>query len=165
MHRRERVRLRDLVAAARTASTWAPSAANVAVAASSPGSGGATLGLPDGRLAIRDDVVHVPVSCSAEVAGELVLLAGSQRIAHKRFTCTPPEKTVRVRLNAAGRKLVADDDRVEARVLVLAAGGTVSRQVQSSSAPAPDDQLASHVQPVDRDPACWLRRLPAEPSR
>ena len=74
--------------------------------------------------------MRVPVSCSAEAAAELVLLAGSQRIAHKRFTCTPPETTVRVRLNDAGRKLVADDDRVQARVLVLAGGSTVSRQVQ-----------------------------------
>ena len=81
--------------------------ANAPAGASSFGPGGLRLGLPDRRLAVRDDVVRVPVSCSAEAAAELVLLAGSQRIAHKRFTCTPPETTVRVRLNKAGRKLVA----------------------------------------------------------
>jgi RTX calcium-binding nonapeptide repeat (4 copies) len=102
----------------------------VAVRASTSGPGGLRLGLPDGRLTVRNDVVRVPVSCSAEMAAELVLLAGSQRIAHKRFTCTPPERTtVRVRLNKAGRKLVARDDRVQARLLVMAAGRTVSRQV------------------------------------
>ena len=87
------------------------------------------LGLPDGRLAVRDGMVRVPVSCSAVVSGELVLLAGSQRIAHKRFTCTPPDEKVRVRLNDAGRRLVARDDRVQARLLVLAAGPTITRQV------------------------------------
>lgn len=100
-----------------------------AVAASSSASGGLRLGLPDRRLAVRDGVVRVPVSCSAEVGAELVLLAGSRRIAHKRFTCTPPDEKVRMHLNDAGRKLVADDDRVQARVLVLAGGRTVSRQV------------------------------------
>jgi hypothetical protein len=104
--------------------------ATIATAAASSGSGGARLGLPDGRLAVRNNVVRVRVSCSARVPAELVLLAGSQRIAHKRFTCTAPEKTVRVRLNDVGRELVADDDRVQARVLVLAAGSTVSRQVK-----------------------------------
>jgi hypothetical protein len=74
--------------------------------------------------------VRVPVSCSAEAAAELFLLAGSQRIAHKRFTCTPPESTARVRLNHAGRTLVARDDHIQARLLVLAAGRTVARQVQ-----------------------------------
>lgn len=75
-------------------------------------------------------MVRVPVSCSALVPGELVLLAGSKRLAHKRFTCTPPKETVHVRLNNAGRKLVARDDRVQGRLLVLAAARTVSRQVQ-----------------------------------
>ena len=107
----------------------APSASAPA-GASSFGRGGLRLRLPDRRLAVRDDVVRVPVSCSAKAAAELVLLAGSQRIAHKRFTCNPPETTVRVRLNAAGRKLVADDDRVQARLLVLAGGSTVSWQVR-----------------------------------
>ena len=102
----------------------------VAVGTSSSVPGGTRLGLPDGRLAVRNDVVRVPVSCSAAAPAELVLLAGPQRIAHKRFTCTPPDEKVRVRLNDAGRKLVADDDRVQARLLVLAAGRTVSRQVQ-----------------------------------
>ena len=92
-------------------------------------SNGLRLRLTRGRLTVRNDVVRVPVSCSAEVAAELVLLAGSQRIAHKRFTCTPPETTTRARLNAAGRKLVDDDDRVQARLLVLAGGSTASRQV------------------------------------
>ena len=105
----------------------APSAS--APAASTSGPDGLRFGLPDGRLAVRNDMVRVPVSCSAEAAAELVLLSGSQRIARKRFTCTPPDEKVRVRLNDAGRKLVADDDRVLARLLVLAAGRTVSRQV------------------------------------
>ena len=109
------------------APTVAPPAG--AVAASSSASGGLRLGLPDRRLAVRDGVVRVPVSCSAEVGAELVLLAGSRRIAHKRFTCTPPDEKVRMHLNDAGRKLVADDDPVQARVLVLAGGRTVSRQV------------------------------------
>ena len=87
------------------------------------------LSIPDGRLAVRDDKVRVPVTCSAVTPGELVLLAGSQRIARKRFTCTPPGDKVRLRLNADGRELVADDDRVEVRVLVLAPGGTISEQV------------------------------------
>ena len=71
-----------------------------------------------------------PCRARPKRAGELVLLAGSQRIAHKRFTCTPPDEKVRVRLNDAGRKLVADDDRVQARLLVLAGGRTVSQQVR-----------------------------------
>jgi hypothetical protein len=87
------------------------------------------LSIPDGRLAVRDDKVRVPITCSAVTPGELVLLAGSQRIARKRFTCTPPGEKVRVRLNEDGRELVADDDRVEVRVIVLAAGRTISEQV------------------------------------
>ena len=87
------------------------------------------LSIPDGRLAVRDDKVRVPVTCSVVTPGELVLIAGSQRIARKRFTCTPPGDKVRVRLNEDGRELVADDDRVEVRVIVLAPGGTISEQV------------------------------------
>ena len=87
------------------------------------------LSISDGRLAVRDDKVRVPVTCSAVTPGELVLLVGSKRIARKRFTCTPPGERVRVRLNEAGRELVADDDRIEARVIVLAADRTVSEQV------------------------------------
>jgi hypothetical protein len=104
-------------------------AAPATLAAASVGSGGVRLGLPDGRLAVRDDKVRVRVSCSADVTGELVLLAGRRRIAHKRFTCTAPEKTVRVRLNDAGRTLMVRNDRVQARVLVLAAGSAIARQV------------------------------------
>ena len=111
------------------APTGAAPAAPAALAVASPGSGGVRLGLPDGRLAVRDDMVRVRVFCSAAVPAELVLLDYSQRIAHKRFTCTPPETTVRVRMNKAGRKLVARDDRVQTRLLVLAGGRTVSRQV------------------------------------
>lgn len=92
-------------------------------------SDGLSLGLPKRRLAVRRGAVRVRVSCSADVIGELVLLAGTRRIAHKRFICTAPDTTVRVRLNDAGRKLTARDDRVQARLLVLAAGRTVSRQV------------------------------------
>ena len=87
------------------------------------------LSIPDGRLAVRDDKVRVPVTCSTVTPAELVVLAGTQRIARKRFTCTPPGDKVRVRLNEHGRELVADDDRVEARVIVLASGGTISEQV------------------------------------
>jgi hypothetical protein len=87
------------------------------------------LGIVGGARPVRGGVMRLRVSCSAVASGELVLLAGSQRIAHRRFTCRPPELTVRVRLNAAGRRLVARDDRVSARVLVLAAGQTVSGRV------------------------------------
>jgi RTX calcium-binding nonapeptide repeat (4 copies) len=103
-------------------------AAPAALAVASSGSGSVRVGLPDDRLAVRDDMVRVRVFCSAVVPAELVLLADSQRIAHKRFTCTPAETMVRVPLNKVGRKLVARDDRVQARLLVLAAGRTVSRQ-------------------------------------
>ena len=88
------------------------------------------LRLLDDRLAVRDDKVRVPVSCSAATPVELVLLAGSKRIAHKRFTCTPPDESVRMRLNRRGRKLVAGDDRLEARLLMLAGGRTLSTEVQ-----------------------------------
>jgi len=104
-------------------------AATVAGGASTPGPGGVRIGLAGGQLAVRNDVVRVPVSCSAVAPAELVLLAGSQRIGHKRFTCTPPGSTARVRLNDAGRRLVARDERVQARLLMLAGGRTVSRQV------------------------------------
>jgi RTX calcium-binding nonapeptide repeat (4 copies) len=85
--------------------------------------------LPRGAHIVRRGVVRLRVSCSAPVPGELVLLAGSQRIAHKRFTCTPPETTVRVPLNDAGRRLVARERRVRTRLLVLAAGRTLSGSV------------------------------------
>jgi hypothetical protein len=114
-------------------SAGAPSAsagaAPVAVDASSFGPDEVRLGLPKRRLAVHRGAVRVPVSCSADVTGELVLLAGTQRIAHKRFTCTPPTTRVRVRLNEAGRGLVGRENRVQARLLVLAVSRTVSRQV------------------------------------
>jgi hypothetical protein len=73
--------------------------------------------------------VRVRVSCTASVSAELVMLAGTRRIAHRRFACLPPGRTVRVRLNVAGRRLVARDGRVRARVLVLAGGRTVAGRV------------------------------------
>jgi RTX calcium-binding nonapeptide repeat (4 copies) len=109
-------------------------AAPAALAVASTGSVGVRVGLPDGLLAVRDDMVRVRVFCSAVVPAELVLLDDSQRIARKRFTCASPETTVRVRLNKAGRKLVARDDRVQTRLLVLAGGRAVSRLVLLVSA-------------------------------
>ena len=106
-------------------SSTAPAPESVAAA-----SGATDLRLLDDRLKVRGGKVRVPVSCSAATPVELALLAGSKRIAHKRFTCTPPDETVRVRLNKTGRKLVAGDDRLEARLLVLAGGRTLSTDVQ-----------------------------------
>ena len=96
---------------------------------SSPGSTSLRLELVNGRLKVRNGKVRVPVSCSTVTPGELVLLADSQRIAHKRFTCTPPKKKVRVRLNDAGRKLVAGHDRLKALVGVLTGDQTISQPV------------------------------------
>jgi hypothetical protein len=81
------------------------------------------------RLTVRRDRVRVRVTCSASTPVELVLVAGSDRIAHKRFTCTPPGTTVRVKLNAAGRKLLARDDRVEGRLLIHTPGNTQAEEV------------------------------------
>ena len=95
-------------------------------------SGGVRIGLPGGTtLAVKKGAIRVRVSCSATTSVELVLNAGAKQIADQRFTCHPPERTVRVRLNKDGRTLVAgDDDKVDARLLALAAGQTVARQVQ-----------------------------------
>jgi RTX calcium-binding nonapeptide repeat (4 copies) len=89
----------------------------------------ASLRLPRGAGAVRRGIVRLRVTCSAFAPGELVLLAGSRRIAHRRFACRPPGRTVRIRLNAAGRRLLTRDDRVRVRMLVLAGGRTVSRRV------------------------------------
>jgi Ca2+-binding RTX toxin-like protein len=105
------------------------SVVGVASVAAGSRSGGVRLGVAGGAVAVRRGVVRVRVSCSAVAPAELVLVAGSERIAHKRFTCRPPGGTVRVRLNRAGRRLVAREERVRARVLVLAAGRTVVRSV------------------------------------
>ncbi len=102
-----------------------PVAIRVALAASD----GVRPRLPRGAWAVLRGVVRVRVSCSAFAPAELVLLAGSRRIAHKRFTCRPPARTVRVRLNAAGRSLFARENRMRARLLVLAGGRTLSRRV------------------------------------
>jgi RTX calcium-binding nonapeptide repeat (4 copies) len=99
-------------------------------AAAAPESAGVSLSVEGGSLTVRRGRVSLDVSCSASTRGELVLLAGSRRIGHRRFVCQAPETTVRVRLNAAGRRLTAADDRVRARVLMLAAGETVEEPVQ-----------------------------------
>lgn len=111
--------------------TQRPSASPASVVASSTSNSGSTLRLElvNGQLKVRNGEVRVPVSCSTVTSGEVVLLADSQRIAHKRFTCTPPKEKVRVRLNDAGRKLVANDDRVEATVGVLTGGQTIPKPV------------------------------------
>lgn len=98
---------------------------------SSTSSSGSTLRmeLVNGQLKVHNGEVRVPMSCSTVTPGDVILLADSQRIAHKRFTCTPPKEKVRVRLNDAGRKLVADDDRVEATVGVLTGGETIHKPV------------------------------------
>jgi hypothetical protein len=106
-------------------SPTAPAPAPVA-AASSP----IDLRLLDDRLKVRDAKVRVQVSCSTATPAELFLLDGSKRIAHKRFTCTPPGETVRVRLNKTGRELVAGDDQLDASLLILAGGRTLSTDVQ-----------------------------------
>jgi len=107
----------------------APVAGIVSVAASGSRSGLADLRLPRGARAVRRGIVRLRVSCSAFAPGELVLLAGSRRIAYRRFACRPPGRTVRVRLNDAGRRFLTRDDRVRVRMLVLAGGRTVSRRV------------------------------------
>jgi hypothetical protein len=105
-------------------------AALVAVAASTSGPGGAGNALPcGGPFVVRRGVVDLCVPCSANAPAELVLVASSRRIAHKRFLCRAPGRTARVRLNGAGRRLVARERRVRARLLVLAAGGAVSSSV------------------------------------
>ncbi len=85
--------------------------------------------LVNGQLKVHNGEVRVPVSCTAVTSGDLVLLADSQPIARKRFTCTPPKEKVRVPLNSAGRKLVAKDDRVEATVGLLTGGQTIPKPV------------------------------------
>ncbi|HEX5980030.1 MAG TPA: calcium-binding protein [Thermoleophilaceae bacterium] len=109
--------------------------ATIAVATSSSSSSRVGLRLPRGARLVRRGIVRLRVSCSAFAPGELILLAGSRRIAHRRFACRPPGRTVRVPLNAAGRRLVARDDRVRVRMLLLTAGRTVSRRVLLVSLP------------------------------
>ena len=88
------------------------------------------LELVNGQLKVHNGEVRVPMSCTTVTSGELVLLlADSQPIARKPFTCTPPKEKVRVRLNAAGRKLVAGDNRVEAFVGLLTSDGTIRKPV------------------------------------
>jgi hypothetical protein len=91
---------------------------------------GSLIALSGGRLTVRDGAVRVRVRCSAPVSAELVIVASARRIAHKRFTCNTSRTGVRVRLTKAGRTLVARDDRVDARVLILAAGRTTARRVR-----------------------------------
>ena len=107
----------------------------VATTAVDEPAGGVRLAIAEGDRTVRRGRVRLRVSCSASVPGELVLLADAERIARKRFVCTAPDTTVRVRLNAAGRELVAGDDSVPVQVLVLAAGTTVSGQVVLVSRP------------------------------
>jgi hypothetical protein len=98
-------------------------------AASAATAPGVSLSVEGGPRTVRRGRVRLRMTCSAPTRGELVLLAGSQRIGHRRFVCRAPESTVRVRLNAAGRELLAGEDRVRARVLVLAAGRTVEQPI------------------------------------
>ena len=100
------------------------------VANAAPVSAGLRLGLSDTKLTVRDGAVRIRVTCSASTPAELVINAGAEHIAHTYFTCRAPETTVRVRLNATGRKLVANDDSVSARVYVAAAGRTVATDVK-----------------------------------
>jgi hypothetical protein len=88
------------------------------------------LGIEDTDLTVRDGAVRIRVTCSASAPAELVINAGADHLAQSYFTCRAPETTVRVRLNATGRKLVANDDRVSARVYVAAAGQTAATDVQ-----------------------------------
>jgi RTX calcium-binding nonapeptide repeat (4 copies) len=115
------------------AGTGLPSARPQLAAAGAPVAASASrrvsLRLPRGARVVRDGVVRLRVSCTAFAPGELVLLAGSARIAHRRFACRRPGRTLRVRLNAAGRGLIARDGRVRARLLVLVGGRTVSRRL------------------------------------
>jgi hypothetical protein len=105
--------------------------ASIAAVSSSQPVAGLVLGLPaDRRLTVRGGRVRVRVTCSTRSTSELVLLSGAQeRIAYKRFTCTPPATTVRLRLNGAGRKLVAHQDRVLAQLYFSAGDRTVQRRV------------------------------------
>jgi hypothetical protein len=102
----------------------------VAGIASVAASGGVSLRLScRGPFVVRRGWVRLCVPCSANAPAELVLVASSRRIAHKRFLCRAPGRTVRVRLNVAGRRLVARERRVRVRQLVLVAGGAISSSV------------------------------------
>ncbi|HEY6891660.1 MAG TPA: hypothetical protein VI300_27895, partial [Solirubrobacter sp.] len=108
----------------------AAAASTTAVADAAPVAVGPRVGIEAAKLTVRDGAVRIRVTCSATTPAELVMLAGEKRIAHTRFTCTAPERTVRVRLNRTGRELVAHDDHVTARVFVAAAGQTVATQLE-----------------------------------
>jgi hypothetical protein len=91
----------------------------------------ALIGLPgSATVTVKKGEVRVRIACSATTWAALVMVAGSKRIAHKRFTCKAPGRALRVRLNKAGRTLVDQDDKVRARVLVLAGGQVAEQQVQ-----------------------------------
>lgn len=103
--------------------------ADTATATASRSSSPLVLRLSGGRLRVRSGLVAVRVSCSGAAPAELLMLARSRRIAHKRFTCRPAARTVRMRLNRPGRRLLAREDRVQARLLLLAGDQTILRRV------------------------------------
>ncbi|MDA0166736.1 hypothetical protein OM076_41120 [Solirubrobacter ginsenosidimutans] len=101
-----------------------------AAAAASPPAAPLRLKLPrKHRLRVRRDAVRVRVTCPATTPVELVLVADALRIAHKRFTCTPPGTTTRVKLNAYGRKLLARHDRMHGRILIHITGNTLAEPI------------------------------------
>jgi len=105
-------------------------AAPVAGPASVAASGGVSRGLPcGGPFIVRRGWVRLCVPCSVSAPAKLVVFAGSRRIARKRFFCRSPVRTVRVRLNATGRRLVVRERRVPVRMRVRAAGRAVSSWV------------------------------------
>ena len=82
------------------------------------------LRLPSGDVTVRKGVIRLGVSCSSSATAELVIVADSQRIAHKRFTCERPGRKLRVRLNEPGRRLLASETHVEVELLLLSGGRT-----------------------------------------
>jgi hypothetical protein len=112
--------LGDVAITQRTESSALDTDATSSSAAAAPASPPSLrLGLAGRILTVKRGKFRVRVSCSATVRVELVVLVPAERIAHKRFTCRPPARTVRVRLDKAGRKLVAHDHRVSVTVQVL----------------------------------------------
>ena len=81
--------------------------------------------LPSGGLTVRKGAFRLRASCSSPGSAEIAVVAEPDTIARKRFSCEPPGRTVRVRLNERGRKLLARDGRIRAQLHVLSGGRTI----------------------------------------
>ena len=80
--------------------------------------------LPSGGLTVRKGAFRLRASCSSPASAEIAVVVEPEAIARKRFSCDPPGRKVRIRLNERGRELLERDGRLRAQLYVLSGART-----------------------------------------